>query len=66
MFTPRGVTKRLRAAVTGYYVLPQYYYKLLLSTGRRRSAAVLLLQFIFCLRSGRYHQSRQCTENNKR
>jgi len=48
MFTPRGVTKRLRAAVTGCYVLPQL---LLLLTGRRRSAAVLLLYFV-CLRSG--------------
>jgi len=53
MFTPRGVTKRLRAAVTGYYVLPQLL--LLLLTGRRRSAAVLLLLFIIyfiCLISG--------------
>jgi len=50
MFTPRGVTKRFRAAVTGYYVLPPLLLLLLL-TGRRRYAAVLLLKFV-CLRSG--------------
>jgi len=52
MFTPRGVTKRLRAAVTGYYVLLPLLLKLLLLLLTGRLSQRIYFSYFIRLRSG--------------